>query len=502
MNERIDHLYLGRARVGALSRSRMVVLFAVTGGAIALMAGQASAQLDAELLWDTTEGFPQVAAGIGDVNGDGVPDIASGFPDFRPVPGQAPTGRITVHSGVDGGVLFQRDGSSNSMFGSAVAGVGDVNSDGVPDFAVGSSTGDPAQFNGQIDVLSGTDGSVIHSIPGTDFASTLGLAMAALDDVDGDGVPDFAAGEPGFTGFTDSGFVRVFSGASGAELYRISGPAGDFGVTLANAGDVNADGVNDIVVGKNPNGVGAENKIEVFSGTDGAAIGQATGVFSFGSSVAGIGDVTGDGRGEILVGIPIPPADPQGFTIGRVQVISFPSDGTPTIVHEIIGDTPLVEPGEGPTRDDFGDSVAGIGDLDGDSVPDFIVGAPTDDAVIFEDNNGSVSGFSGADGSRLFFVLGQVRQWNIGGALALAGDLNGDGVQEFVNASRSRLTAYGVTAPCPADIDGDGDADVEDFFEYLDLFAAGDSVADVTGDGILDADDFFGFLSLFTDGCP
>ncbi len=57
-------------------------------------------------------------------------------------------------------------------------------------------------------------------------------------------------------------------------------------------------------------------------------------------------------------------------------------------------------------------------------------------------------------------------------------------------------------AGCPADLDGDGDADADDFFAYLDLFAAGDLGADIDGDGDLDADDFFGYLDLFSAGCP
>ncbi|MCB9845978.1 MAG: YncE family protein [Phycisphaeraceae bacterium] len=56
-------------------------------------------------------------------------------------------------------------------------------------------------------------------------------------------------------------------------------------------------------------------------------------------------------------------------------------------------------------------------------------------------------------------------------------------------------------AGCPADIDGDGDADGDDFFAYLDLFAAGDSDADLDGDGDRDADDFFLYLDLFALGC-
>ncbi len=59
-----------------------------------------------------------------------------------------------------------------------------------------------------------------------------------------------------------------------------------------------------------------------------------------------------------------------------------------------------------------------------------------------------------------------------------------------------------ISDGCPADLDGDGDADADDFFGYLDAFAAGNlGVCDIDGDGDCDADDFFGYLDLFAQGC-
>ena len=67
--------------------------------------------------------------------------------------------------------------------------------------------------------------------------------------------------------------------------------------------------------------------------------------------------------------------------------------------------------------------------------------------------------------------------------------------------ANSAVYAVRITDACPADLDGDGDADADDFFGYLDLFAADDPDADIDGDGDADADDFFAYLDLFALGC-
>ncbi len=102
----------------------------------------------------------------------------------------------------------------------------------------------------------------------------------------------------------------------------------------------------------------------------------------------------------------------------------------------------------------FSGQMASLGDLDGDGLTDLAVGAPRDDDGGF--NRGAV------------WVL-------------------------FLDGSPN----------CAADLDGDGDADADDFFDYLDAFAADDlDVCDIDGDADCDADDFFGYLDLFAAGCP
>ncbi|MGH8567417.1 MAG: VCBS repeat-containing protein, partial [Gammaproteobacteria bacterium] len=149
-------------------------------------------------------------AGAGDVNGDGAPDLLVG----------TRFGRLHVYSGADGSVLRTLDLPSGSSTAprSAVAGVGDVNGDGVPDLLVGagfSAVGGNAG-QGRAFVFSGADASLLRTLdlPTPQGFSGLGSAVAGAGDVNGDGVPDLLAGAPGHdVSEINQGQAFVFSGA-------------------------------------------------------------------------------------------------------------------------------------------------------------------------------------------------------------------------------------------------------------------------------------------------
>jgi len=482
----------------------------LAGLAIALVPGVAGAQSH-EIFWESSEITPtagaRAIASVGDLDGDGVSDIVAGNPDFD---GGSNVGRIVALSGADASVIFEVIGPEPpGRFGSSVAGIGDINGDGVPDLAVGSETAEG--FNGTVQVISGADPEkTIFTATGATF-SALGITVAGLGDVNADGVPDYAAGEPGIQGFSNEGLVKVFSGADGSILYQVSGEVQVMGGVIANAGDVNGDGVDDLITGVPSNAIGGPFPVRLFSGVDGTQLAELSGVFSFGQSVGSIGDVTADGRAEFIIATPIPPPedDPNGPIIGRVGVYTLLDDGSPEMLFEVVGEQPEVEPGEGPTRDFFGASVAGPGDLDGDGTPDLLVSAPTDDEQTHSDNNGILFAFSGADGTELFRIIGSRRQ-TLGSAIGTADDLNADGIPDFFATGRFDIVAFASAAPdCPADIDGNGTLNADDFFDFLALFASRDPTADLTGpsgdgepDGAFTADDFFFYLGLFAAGCP
>jgi hypothetical protein len=139
-----------------------------------------------------------------------------------------------------------------------------------------------------------------------------------------------------------------------------------YGDAASAAGDFNGDGTRDFIVGV-PAILGARGRAVVFSGIDGSSImlwNGAVGGDQFGYDVATLGDITGDNRSEVLVGSP--GQDTGGTDSGRVSIYSGADGG------------PLLKSIEGLSAGDrLGSAVAGIGDITGDGVNDFVVAAET-----------------------------------------------------------------------------------------------------------------------------
>ncbi len=192
----------------------------------------------------------RVASG-GDFDGDGVVDILSGSEGASIPGGIRRSGAARVFSGVDGHELMRIGGDQQQgNFGSDIDFLGDINGDGKDEFIVGADGGGTGFNTGTVEVFRGGDGELLFKHEHLRRNASLGLSVAGLGDVDGDGIPDYAGGAWGVTGIAfASGEVLVFSGADGFPIGRIKGVNyySSLGWDVAGIGDVNGDGRADVL---------------------------------------------------------------------------------------------------------------------------------------------------------------------------------------------------------------------------------------------------------------
>ncbi|MCI0330290.1 MAG: FG-GAP-like repeat-containing protein [candidate division Zixibacteria bacterium] len=397
------------------------------------------------------EAFGSSIAGVGDVNGDGKADFVVGNPLANP-DGFSKVGAIYVYSGADGDLLYQVDGvSPEGGFGYSVAQTGDLDGDSKSDLIVGAPYTSPnAKFQaGSVFILSGSNGSTMLQKDGAAQLDYFGTSVAGAGDVNNDGKTDFMVGATGTDvgGHPNAGSVFVYSGTDGSPLFRKDGSSMSefFGTSVAGTGDVDGDGYADFVIGtpyaEDPDSAQSFNSgaAFVYSGRDGSLL------FNFqsdkeddnlGYSVSGAGDVNGDGRSDFVVGVPhinnIGPSD-----VGRAIIYSGGDGSALWILHgDAVGDY-------------FGTSVAGTGDVDGDGKGDVAVGAfGAENGGQFQ--AGAAFVFSGADGALLFRLNGARAYDRMGVPVAGAGDVNADGYADFIisapqaDTGRGQVFVYGL----------------------------------------------------------
>jgi FG-GAP repeat len=254
-----------------------------------------------------------------------------------------------------------------------------------------------------------------------------GWALSELGDVNGDGVADFISGAPLLRGQRGGAFV--YSGATSKRLFRFLGRPGDqAGWAIADAGDVNGDGVHDVLVGAP--GASGPGRASVYSGVNGERLlhvaAHAEGD-RFGYAVAGVGDLNHDGHDDFMVGAP--GDDHAGTDAGQVTVFSG-SDGHRMLVLR------------GSSGDHFGVGTDGTADMNGDGVGDLVAGAR--DAG--PGHRGQVSVFSGKTGARLWVTDAASTGVDFGTFfVAGVGDLDRDGTPDVYAADYSDKTHGGNT---------------------------------------------------------
>ena len=298
-----------------------------------------------------------------------------------------------------------RGDSTGDEFGWIGRAIGDVDGDGVTDVVVSGTQNPPfGPTRGILRVYSGKSGKLLWHRDG-ERGWVLGTSVEAAGDVDHDGVPDVVAGAPGV------GIALVLSGRDGREIRRIAGDSteANFGGAVSAAGDVNGDGYADVIVGASGASArqpGAGRAI-VFSGRSGERLLTLDGEHEndgFGSAVAG-------GSGRLLaVGASGGGAEHRG----RVYIF----------------DAALASPRWVEDADSTGISLGGMfvtiaGDVDGDGVPDVYASDFANRAL--GPATGRVYIYSGATGKTLLTLTGDRSGEALGTSASRAGDVDGDG---------------------------------------------------------------------------
>ncbi|HZM00500.1 MAG TPA: integrin alpha [Planctomycetota bacterium] len=342
------------------------------------------------------------ASGVGDVDADGFGDIALG------ANAGGYGGPLRVYSGGTGALLTSWTALDHWVAtGMSIQRLGDLDGDGVAEVVYGSPDDHPdgAWFDA-VTVRSGADGTLLWQILPT-CAAMQAPRVSGAGDVDGDGVEDVVLGD-----LTGWGEVKVFSGVDGSELLQFDGLVG---ASVSELGDLNGDGTADLLIAGRLSGTDQSGVVRVHSGVDGSTllvIGPRPAADWFGHALELVGDMDGDRLPDAAVGAPQPGLVDDG---GYVQFVS-------TSTGAVLGTL------RGAPGDALGWSLIDAGDVNGDSVADLLVGAPQPGNA----GPGKVLVVSGLDGSLVRCWAGEGLGDRFGAAVGAAGDVNGDGFDDVV----------------------------------------------------------------------
>ncbi len=396
--------------------------------------------------------FGSAVAGLGDINADGYADFVVGAPLVDS--GLGPdAGAAYVYGGPVRGSLATASASlqltgpgEDAQAGYSVGGPGDTDGDGLDDVLVGAwgASGSNGAAGAAFLVRGGASSPAALATAdlrlwGEEDGDFAGWAVSGAGDVDGDGLPDLVVGAPYATGLAaGSGRIYLVAGdtsgdVSLADVGSVLVGDGEYdlaGYAVATAGDVNRDGRDDVIVGApNASGTGVTwlwtagmSGDGQLSAAEARLVGETTGDQA-GYSLSPAGDVNADGVPDLLVGAPY--HDYGAVDTGTTYVLFGPVSGTLSLS---AADASLV----GERGDDHGGwAVGAAGDMDGDGDDDVLIGAPGADgtasttgaAYLVYGPPGTLYDLSGADAR----MLGRTNADYAGAAIAGAGDTDGDG---------------------------------------------------------------------------
>ncbi len=407
---------------------------------------------------------------------------------------------IVQLSSLDGEIGFRLAGGHQlDNFGASVAPAGDVNGDGFADLIVGAPFADAAPgddsgaayvifgkasgFDSPIDVsqLNGANGGFpLYGANGRSF----GHSVDAAGDLNGDGFGDVIVSESfgsAYVVFGAESFVEFRypepSALDGRDGFRLTGLS--YGITVAAAGDVNGDGLDDVVIGSRTAAFGAGvsyvlygnptpfpvadksaaiNLADMDAATGFRILGEAGGDYA-GNSVSAAGDLNGDGFGDLIIGASS--VDTNAQNAGTSYVVFGGPSGATTINLGSLDARAGFHMAGSIGNERSGASVHAAGDVNGDGMDDLIIGGnadadglglgayvlygSSDFGTLFFVNGVELSSLDGTNGVRIEGNVGEAlfTPWSV----SAAGDVNADGIDDLIVGSRGAgANAYGAGA--------------------------------------------------------
>lgn len=369
--------------------------------------------------------YGEEVAGVGDLDGDGLADWAVGAPGVT-VGAMSQAGSATVYFSGGGPSVTINGNTAFERFGESISSAGDQNGDGKPELLIAAPrhTSSGLNFRGRIVLLDGATLSVITQWWGLAANSSWGAMMCSLGDLNGDGKSEYAFNGNVFSvPFTPIPAVYVMDGSNNqvycAQL-QFSNTPNTVPLDIANAGDVTGNGVNDLIVGR-----GVDTQVFSLASASGVPATLAFTIAMNAQAVAGPGDVDGDGVRDIAISNRN--LGPLGGLQGRAMIYSGATQGQLWSVLGLGG------------QDEFGVAMDQVGDIDGDGNGDIAVGAPQRQPGFL--GTGYVRVLSGSNGAQLAMwngIGGATNATEFGAAVANAGDVDGDGKADFLIGDRGR----------------------------------------------------------------
>ncbi|MDJ0649234.1 MAG: calcium-binding protein [Xenococcaceae cyanobacterium MO_188.B19] len=352
-----------------------------------------------------------------------------------------------------------------------------------------------AQLN--LENLDGNNGFII---PGIDQFDNLGRSVSNAGDINGDGIEDFIVGAPyadaGYYSYSNEGEAYVVFGTSegfdaeldlttldGSNGFIVSGidPDGNLGSSVSSVGDINGDGIDDLILGASGAGeiiydygfeysdrrgeayvifgktesFEAELDLNTLNGNNGFTVSGLDQFDNLGRAVSSAGDINGDGIDDIIIGTPYADtAYSSDFDAGKAYVVfGTTKEFNPEFdLTTLDGTNGFIIPGLD-QGDNLGRAVSSAGDINGDGIDDLIIGSNAGSYSYSSEGEayvvfGKTSGFAAEldlttlNGNNGFIIPGLERFDNLGRSVSSAGDINGDGIDDLIIGAPYADTGY------------------------------------------------------------